>query len=63
MVTIICESRMWGEGWAVGDGPAGNDDQIRRLARMGPTVDALSVHIASLGEIWYEPLVRLPNQC
>ncbi len=62
MDTITCEKRMRGEGWGVGDGPAGNDDQFRRPARMAATGDALSVHIASLGETWYEPLVRLPTK-
>jgi hypothetical protein len=60
--TTICESRMWGAGWGVGEGLAGNEDEIMRPASMAPTVDALSVHMASLGETWYESLVRFPMQ-
>jgi hypothetical protein len=61
--TIICASRMRGEGWGVGDGPVENEGQIRWPASIGPTGDTLSAHIASLGETWYERLVKLPSEC
>jgi len=48
--SMICEKRVSGEGWGVDEGAAGIDNQIRRTVRMVPTVDTLSVHIASLGK-------------
>ena len=52
--SMICEKRTDGEGGCVGEGPAGRDDPMRRPARMVPIVDAMSVYIACLVEIWCE---------